>query len=246
MKDGEKSFAKIFEIIERIASSRDGLKGRDISRMTRIPQSTVFRMLKFLSERGYLTKHDQFYCLGMAMSRLGTVAARQNPLIRIAHPILAALAEKTLETVHLARIENAQVVYIDKVEGIRSVRMGSMIGKSGPLFCTGVGKALLAFLPDAERLATIRSIAFTPFTEHTILSADALETELAKIREQGYAVDNCEHELGVYCVAAPVLAPDGNALCALSVSGSDLYLRKQTASCADLLRKAADEISSLL
>ena len=246
MKDGEKSFSKIFDIVERIAASRDGLKGREISRLTGIPQSTVFRMLKFLTDRGYLVNHDQLYCLGAAMSRLGTVAARQNPLIRIARPVLAALADETLETVHLARLENARVVYIDKVEGARSVRMGSMIGKSGPLFCTGVGKALLAFLPEKERIATIRAIEFTPFTEHTVLTAEALEAELARIRKQGYAVDNCEHERGVYCVASPVFAPDGTALCAVSISGSELYLRDQTLPYAALLKKAAGEISAML
>ena len=246
MKDGEKSFAKIFEILELIASSRDGLKGREISGMTRIPQSTVFRMLKFLTERGYLVKQEQRYCLGAAISRLGSLAANQNPLIRIAHPVLAALAERTHETVHLARMENARVVYIDKVEGVRSVRMGSMIGKSSPLYCTGVGKAMLAFLPERERGAVIRSIEFTAFTENTITTADALEKELAEIRQKGYAVDDCEHERGVYCVAAPVTAPDGSALCALSVSGSELYLREQTLSYASLLRDAAREIAAML
>ena len=237
MKDGEKSFAKIFEILELIASSRDGLKGREISGMTRIPLSTVFRMLKFLTERGYLVKQEQRYCLGAAISRLGSLAANQNPLIRIAHPVLAALAERTHETVHLARMENARVVYIDKVEGVRSVRMGSMIGKSSPLYCTGVGKAMLAFLPERERGAVIRSIEFTAFTENTITDADALEKELAGIRRQGYAV---------YCVAAPVTLPDASALCALSVSGSELYLREQTLSYASLLRDAAREIAAML
>ena len=246
MKDGEKSLARVFEILEVVGRSRCGLCGPEVAAALGVPVSTVFRMLKFLTERGYLVKQEQRYCLGAAISRLGSLAANQNPLIRIAHPVLAALAERTHETVHLARMENARVVYIDKVEGVRSVRMGSMIGKSSPLYCTGVGKAMLAFLPERERGAVIRSIEFTAFTENTITDADALEKELAGIRRQGYAVDDCEHERGVYCVAAPVTLPDASALCALSVSGSELYLREQTLSYASLLRDAAREIAAML
>ena len=246
MKDGEKSFFKIFEIIELIASSRNGLKGKEISLKTKIPLSTVFRMLKFLVERGYLVNQEQMYCLGTAMSRLGSIASKQNPLIKIAHPILMELSEQTLETVHLGKLQNTQIVYVDKVEGERSVRMGSMIGKTSPLHCTGVGKTILAFLSGEKQDDIISSVDFTSFTPQTIQNRESLKKELAKIKKQGYAVDNCEHELGVYCVAAPVLDADGVPVCAISISGSELYLREHTAEYAMLLRKASMRISEKL
>lgn len=81
--------------------------------------------------------------------------------------------------------------------------MGSMIGNTGPLYCTGVGKAILAFLPEAERGRLLAEIVFTACTPKTITGREELETELAGIRCRGYAVDDCEHEPGVFCVAAP-------------------------------------------
>ena len=246
MKDGEKSLARVFEILEVVGRSRCGLCGPEVAAALGVPVSTVFRMLKFLTDRGYLRKKETRYTLGPGLMRLGSVARGQNPLAQLARPLLTELSEETGETVHLAELRGSEVVYIDKVEGSRPVRMGSMIGKSSPLYCTGVGKAMLAFLPERERGAVIRSIEFTAFTENTITDADALEKELAGIRRQGYAVDDCEHERGVYCVAAPVTLPDASALCALSVSGSELYLREQTLSYASLLRDAAREIAAML
>ena len=150
IKNGDKSFSKLFDIIEEIAQSRSGLKGREIAEKTGLPVSTTFRMLKFLVENGYLRSAASTYTLGLGIARLGNIAASQNPLLKISRPLLAELSAKTMETVHLAELKDHQIRYVEKVEGVRSVRMGSLIGNYSPLFCTGIGKAILAFLPPEK------------------------------------------------------------------------------------------------
>lgn len=244
IKDGDKSFSKLFDIIELAAKSRSGLKGKEIAEAAGIPTSTTFRMLKFLVEKGYLRSSGSYYTLGLGLARLGNLAAAQNPLLKISRPLLAELSSKTMETVHLAELKDDQVIYVDKVEGIRPVRMGSLIGSCSPLYCTGIGKAIMAFLPEKKVDELCGKIRFTPFTKHTIRTAAALKKELSAIRERGYAIDDCEHELGVYCLAAPVLDYSGAVIAGISVSGSELYLREKTAELAQLVKAAAEKISN--
>lgn len=245
IKDGEKTMGKGLEVLELVGQSRNGLRGREIAEALGMPVSTAFRQLKFLAERGFLNNSgDGVYTLGSALVRLGNAAMRQNPLARRAHPVLAALAEATRETVHLAELRGDRVVYIDKVEGSRPVRMGSLIGNTSPLYCTGVGKAILAFLPDVERAALLDRIEFVPCTPKTITDRARLEQELTEIREQKFAVDDCEHEPGVFCVAAPVFGYSGEVAGALSVSGSELYLRGEQNRIAEQVSAAARTISS--
>ncbi len=246
MRDGEKSLSKAFEILEAVGRSRCGLRGPEVAAALDMPVSTAFRMLKFLADRGYLRKSGPDYTLGPGLARLGTAARGQNPLGQLARPFLAELSEATGETVHLAELRGAEVVYIDKMEGDRPVRMGSMIGRTSPCYCTGVGKALLAFLPEPVREKRIGEIEFLPFTPRTMGNAAALRRELETIRRQGYAVDDGEHEPGVFCVAAPVLDTAGEAAAGISVSGSELYLKKRLAELAALVVSAARRLSAEL
>ena len=243
IKDGDKSLAKLFEIIEAVGGTRSGMKGRDIAAKTGYPVSTTFRMLKFLAERGYLRSESSLYTLGPGLIRLGAIASSQNPLLRISRPFLEELSAKTMETVHLAELHNDSVVYIDKVEGSRSVRMISLIGSRGPLYCTGVGKVILAHLPENRLDPLLDGMVLTPYTKHTIRSKKQLRKNLEEIRRQGYAVDDCEHELGVFCIAAPILDYSGNIVAGISISGSELYLRPRRSDLALLVRKTAQEIS---
>jgi DNA-binding IclR family transcriptional regulator len=243
MKNGEKSLAKAFDVIETVGRIPNGIAAKDLAAEMGMPVSTLFRIVKFLVERRFLRKEDTLLTLGPAAARLGGQALRQNPLSRVAHPILAKLAEETCETVHLAELRNDAIVYIDKVEGSRSVRMGSLIGNLGEFYCSGVGKVILAFQPPARQRKLIESITFEKFTETTITDAAALREELTKIRHAGYAIDNCEHELGVFCIAAPLRDAAGVAFAGISISGSELYLRDRLTELVKLTRQAALDIS---
>lgn len=246
MKDGEKSLTKLFDILELVADSDDGVTSKNISEYTGIPLSTVFRMLKFLVSRGYLCRISTRYYPGLAAGKFARSVSRCDNLLATAHPEMMRLAQKTLETVHLAELRDDRVYYIDKVEGYRSVRMASLIGRFSPAYCTGVGKVVLAYLPEKQREMLLEKMDFIRYTDSTICSADALRDELELIRHNGYAVDDCEHEMGVYCLAAPVFDASGNPIAGLSISGSELYVKPNHWELSAEIVSAAKHLTSLI
>lgn len=243
MKNGEKSFAKLFELLELISHTDQGMSGKQLSQQTGIPLSTTFRMLKFMTDQDYLRSDHGLYTLGSGFVRFGNVALNQNPLAKHARPILEMLSARTRETVHLAKLHGHEITYIDKVEGSRPIRMGSLIGKYAPLYCTGIGKAIFAFLPQETQEKLLLDLEYFPFTEKTIRSGAEMQEELIKIRTAGYAFDDCEHEAGVFCVAAPILNRDGVSVAGISISGAEMYMRDHVAELSALVSAAANEIS---
>ncbi|MBR0457672.1 MAG: IclR family transcriptional regulator [Victivallales bacterium] len=245
-KDGEKSFCKLFNLIRYIAKSGDGISGKQLVVESGIPASTTFRMLKFLVDGGYIAVHNGLYTLGIEMARLGDIARDQNPLAKTARPFLEQLSEQSLETAHLARRERNQVLYVDKVDGVRPIRMVSMVGTYSPLYCTGVGKAMLAFMPSREREALLEEMKFERLTPTTITDTETLRSELVKIAQQGYAVDNCEQKPGLYCIAAPVFDNEGKLIAGISISGAEFYMRTDTQKLASLVMQTANALSQAL
>ena len=160
--------------------------------------------------------------LGGRLVRLAHAAWAQSTLAQVAGPSLVRLSQATGETVHLAQLDSAQVLYLDKRNAEQPVEMFSQAGKIGPAYCTGVGKVMLAFLPEAEADTAIRQQSFHAFTPATLTGADALRRELAQIRRNGYGFDREEHEPGIICVAVPILSEAGRVLGALSVTSTTL------------------------
>ena len=163
-------------------------------------------------------RRDGVYELGARLLHLASRAWSQNSLRTVAEPLLWALQEKTGETVHLAVLQGVKVVYLDKVESQQSVRMHSQIGNASPLYCTGVGKALLSALPDETVDEMVKQIQFQRHTEYTLTNAADLKKELVVIRQQGFADDKEEHQVGIRCIAAPVMMGDGHPACAISAT----------------------------
>lgn len=246
MKNGEKSFSKLFDLLEHIARNGSGCSGKELSEFTGIPSSTVFRMLKFMADREYVHSDHGSYTLGTALVRLGNAARHQNPLIKSARPVLEELSLQTKETVHLAQLQGDRIVYIDKVEGNRLIRMASLIGKTGPLYCTGIGKAILAFLPEAQQKKLLSQLEYRRYTDNTITTESAMREELAIIRQQGCAIDNCEHENGVCCLAAPILNSSNECVAGISISGAEMYMKDHLPALASLVSAAARRISDRL
>jgi DNA-binding IclR family transcriptional regulator len=157
---------------------------------------------------------------GMRLVRLAHAAWTQSSLAPIARPCLAGLSQETGETVHLAQLDSGQVLYVDKRNAQRPVEMYSEAGKVGPAYCTGVGKAMMAYLDEARLQKTISQQSFHRFTDKTLATEEALREDLAVIRARGYAVDDEEHEPGIICIACPILTDGGRMLGALSITGS--------------------------
>jgi DNA-binding IclR family transcriptional regulator len=124
-------------------------------------------------------------------------------------------------------LEAARVIYIDKIEPARSVRMITRVGASNPVHCTSVGKAILAFLPEERAAEVVRRTRFERFTHRTIATADALRTEMEKTRRRGYAVDDEEFEEGLRCIAVPLLDAQRLPVAAVSISGPSFRVTAQ-------------------
>lgn len=191
--------------------------------------STALRLLHTLRKHGFISEVDgHFYRLGPATFRLGFKALDDMDLRSVVRPFMQGLSAKTGETVHLGVFEGGDVVYIEKVEAEHPVRMFSRIGAIAPLHCTGVAKAILAYLPPDERHQLLATRELRRFTERTLVTSEALEADLALSRDRGFVRDDEEHEEGIHCVAAPVLRGDNKVLGAISCSAPTSRIDKDT------------------
>jgi len=191
----------------------------EIAEFLDVHHSTALRFLHTLRNHGFVHElPDHRYRLGAAIIRLGFQALDDLELRSVARPAMEGLSAATGETVHLGAIEDGDVVYIEKVESSHPVRTVSRIGAIATLHCAGVSKAILAFLPEAERQSMLRSHPLARRTDNTLTTIDALEADLALTRERGYAIDDEENEPGIHCVSAPIFGASGEVAGSISVS----------------------------
>ena len=184
-----------------------------------LSKSTTYGLVNTLVGFGYLEQtENKKYRLGLRLFELGNLVQSRMDIRMEAKPYCQLLANKYRTTVHLATFSDGEIIYIDKVDTNSSVVVYSQIGKRAPMYCTGVGKAILAFLPDTYIEKYLRDTMLTPITEHTIVTRDKLLGELAQIRERGYAVDNEEIEPGLHCIAAPIFNYKRQPQMAISLS----------------------------
>lgn len=189
----------------------------EIARRTGMAKPTVFRLVNELTTWGVLERTGSGVRLGLRLFQLGQLAPRQMRLRDAAAPFLATLCHDTQQTVHLAILDGLDVVYVDKLNGQDGPTLPSRTGGRMPLHCTGVGKALLAYSPQATLTAIVEA-GLSRRTPRTIVAPGMLVRELATVREHGLAYEREESAVGVACVAMPIVCPTG-AVAAISVSG---------------------------
>lgn len=202
--------------------------------------STTFRLLATLTYYRYLKRDEQTnqYSLGLACLELSRAFTESNDLRKTALPELEALRDDVKETVHLAVLDQNEVVYLEKIPGLHTIGlMGSRIGGRSPSYCTGVGKVLLAHEKNQCFVDYFEKNTMQRFTDSTITSLEALQEELKNIRRQGFALDRGEHEEEVWCVAAPIFSMNGEAVAALSISGPSGRMAPLEENC-ELVHKA--------
>jgi len=213
------SAERIFSIME-ILAERGPMTLTEISKELSLHKTTVSRLAGSLISMGYAKRNpDGRYALTFKMLGLAGRMLEKTDIISLSRPHIERLAEISGETVHFVRREGIWIVYIDKVESnANSVRMVSRIGLRQPVYCTAVGKAMLAELP----LEKVREIwdgsEIKKYTPNTITDFNDLLNELEEIRKNGYAIDNEENELGVRCIAASIKNFEGRADNAFSIS----------------------------
>jgi len=163
----------------------------------------------------------------MKLYDLGNRAVEQVDLRTRVRPFFRKLSQQLGETMHLGVLQKTSVVYLDKADASRRVCSGSKTGSSNPVYCTAMGKAMLAFLPEDRINEIIRRTRFEKFTHRTIATAEALRTEIEKTRRRGYAVDDEELEEGLRCIAVPLLDAQRQPVAAVSVSGPSFRVTAQ-------------------
>lgn len=211
---------RLFQVIELLAEH--GPMGiMELSGLLGFHKSTTHRLVTSLQYMGYIRQDEESlkYALSLKFLDIGSRILEQTNMAALIHPALKKLSEQTGETVHLVQREGIEAVYIDKVESTASsIRMVSRVGSRIPLYCSGVGKALLAELPDPQIRAVWDSSEIRRLTPHTITSFDALMERIGEVRERGYALDDEENEEGVRCIAVSLRDYHKEPVYALSIS----------------------------
>jgi IclR family transcriptional regulator, acetate operon repressor len=215
--------ASVVGKVDRILASFDpddtSISLADLSRRTGIAKSTLHRLARALENVGLLERDDGRLQLGLRVFELGQLVARPRALRDAALPFMEDLFEAAHETVHLGVPDGIEILYLEKIEGHRRVRSPSRVAGRMPLYCTGVGKAVLAFSAPAV-IDRVIEAGLAPRTPYTIVSPNLLRETIAEVKRNGVAFDREESLLGLCCAAAPIFGPRHEVVGALSVSGS--------------------------
>lgn len=205
------------EILDFLGEGSQSLSA--IAKRFDVHRSTVLRQLQTLEEAGFvLRRGNGHYSIGPKMISIAQQALDSLDLPSVAHDEIRKLHARTGNTIHLAQLVESTVMYVDKVEGQDSVRMYSRIGKTVLPHCTGVGKAILSQISESRRDGLLAGTEWTPFTEHTVVSREALDEQLAAIKDRGWAVDDGEFEDFVNCIAVPISNTSATIVGAISLT----------------------------
>jgi len=240
-----KTLDRGFGLLEHIAEAGRPVPVRDLMDLTGMDRSTIYRYLNVLLQRRYIQAdpHARGYTPGCRMLELSGAILSGLDVRDIARPFLLMLSSRLSLTAHLAIRDEEEILYIDKVETQRSLPIISRIGSRAPLYCTSLGKVLLAYEEPNVMDELIGRQTLTGRTERTITQPDALRKELESVRRSGFAIDNEENELGVYCMACPVFDVTGSVCAAVSVTGLKRQFSRRN-SIQEALTQVAREISS--
>jgi DNA-binding IclR family transcriptional regulator len=214
---------RTLDIIEALAGAPHGMQLNVLSEAVGLHKATVYRLLQSLANRCYVVKDEDTgkYRLTMRLFDLSSQILGGFNLLGVARPFLERLSDETHEVVHLVARENTEVIYLHKEDPSGSVvKMNSRIGSRIPLYCTGVGKSILAELSEEDLEAVWQASDIIPRTHRTITTLEDMRRELENVRQLGYAVDDEENEVGVRCVAAAIRNTYGIPFAAISISAA--------------------------
>jgi DNA-binding IclR family transcriptional regulator len=216
------SVLKAIDVLQCFSPGDPRLALAEISDRLGLPKSTTHNLLSTLLSRGFIEKtEDGRYALGTAVVPL-TQAVRINVELRDrAAPLLRQLADAARESVYLTALDGDYGLYIYAIESPHRLLARTAVGDRVALHCTSVGKAILSRLLWEKVEGIVGRVGLERFTDRTITSLEALRAELQETRQRGYAIDRGEHEVGSYCVGAPILDVRGEVIGSCSVSGTN-------------------------
>ena len=191
----------------------------NLAKETKLPKATLLRFLSTLVSLGYVYRDPtDLYSLTLKLFSLGSHGLEHIDFISMANPVAQKLCTDLGETVHMGVLEGKTAVYVLKKESSFTIRMYSRVGKTIPLYCTAIGKVLLSDMTERELQQYLSKVPLKPFTVNTIRDEQALRAELEKVRTQGWASDDEEHEMGTLCIGSPLRDYTGRVIAAMSVS----------------------------
>lgn len=214
-----KSIQKAFLILEELDKSGE-LSIGEISFLLGMNKATVHRILQTIKDAGFINQNRESrkYSNSFKLLAMGSRVMQNTGLKEIARPYLEELADRTSETVNLGILTEGSIIYIDKIESRSTIKVGLGIGISVPIYCSGLGKAILSYLPDEERESLLEDLIYIRYTDKTITDKDRFLKELQKSRQRRYTVDDEEYVDGLICFGAPIFDYHGLPVAAISVS----------------------------
>ncbi|MFT0182769.1 DNA-binding transcriptional regulator KdgR [Pseudomonas benzopyrenica] len=217
--DAISAVGRTFAVLEALGEREGDCGVSELAQSLKLSKSTAHRFLQTLKALGYVVQDaEDRYRLGVKLFELGARALPQLDLIREAEPGMRQLNDLTGETVHLGIFDEKSIVYLHKIDSRYNLRMYSKIGRRAPLYCTGIGKILMAWRPEEEIRQIMGDEKFVRRTPNTISDMDLYLSELSEIRLAGYAEDREEFEDNIRCIAAPIRDRFGRVVAGLSVS----------------------------
>jgi IclR family transcriptional regulator, KDG regulon repressor len=237
------------QILDCFGFDHQELSVSEIGAKTALHRSTAHRILMALEYNDLIQQNPDNgkYRLGIKLFRLGHQAVSHLDLREICRPFLARIMNETKETVHLAVLDDNQVLYLDKVEGPHALRMPSRVGRHIPTYCTSLGKAMLSCLDEQEVKGILGKQPFTAYTANTVRNVEQLLADVRAVHKRGYAVDNEEIEIGLRCVGAPIRDHTGAMVGAISAAAPSARLaEKKIPRVGRLVMAVAEEISEQL
>jgi len=236
------------KILSTVAAA-DGLSLSEISSRSGIAASTAYRMLTTLEAHGMVEfdRIEQIWSVGVETYRMGAAFLRRRKLVDRARTVMQDLMERTGETANLAVAEDDCIVFVSQVETHQAIRAFFRAGQRSPFHASGIGKAVLAFLPEERVEAIVRRTGLEPFTERTASTLQRLSVDLREIHKRGWSVDDEERHPGMRCIAAPIFNEFGEPVGGVSVSGPTVRVTlERLGEFGPLVADAAAEVTRMI
>jgi DNA-binding IclR family transcriptional regulator len=232
-------------LLHLFSESPRGLTAKQVTALSRLPVSTVHRFLANLVTAGFLNRDAEgTHYLGIACFSIGQAAVGQLDIRRLSLPYLRELNQQTRETIHLTVRHGLSAVYVEKLDSPEPLRIHSRIGAAVPLYCTAVGKVMLAYMPADEQDRILPELSLKRQTPNSVGNLQELKAELYRVRKNGYACDMEENELHIRCVAAPIWDHTGSVQSSLSITAPTVRMPvTRLRQLAPLIQRAGMQIS---
>ena len=233
-------------MIETLAHRPEGLTLSELTASLDLSPASAHRITGTLEDAGYLRRDEitRRYTLTRKLLLLSQPRGESRSLVAAAIEAMRAIQQRTGETTQLCCLAEDRCVMLDQLTSLHPFKYIVDIGSNAPLHCTAPGKAMLAFLPDAEQDAVLSRLKLEKHTEKTIVTKRDLATEIERIRTLGYALDKGEHFDGIHCVAAPILDQHGHAIGAVTIAGpSSRFPSAAMAERGQFIREQANRIA---